>query len=148
LEVIFNQLVFLHALRTRVNTASTNVDTKKKTKKESQMTARDPSVAAPNIAITSAKPSSNSNSSSNASSPGSSTIVAYGASSVSSSNAKKANGEAATPKQASIQAGSISNLVTVDAANLNSFLELTAGKTPVNRFKNFSLTAGYSNGCD
>jgi hypothetical protein len=30
-------------------------------------------------------------------------------------------------KQASIQAGSINNLVTVDAANLDSFSDVTAG---------------------
>ena|ERR1700744_5294559 len=115
MEIIFNQLIFLHALRTRVNTASATLDKKKAMPKINSGKAKGQA----------AVPSTGSdNSQDSALISGTATPVASQASSGAS---KEAGDDLDALKQASIQAGSISNLIAVDASNMDPFLEITGG---------------------
>jgi hypothetical protein len=127
LEVIFNQLVFLHALRTRVSTATTDLE--KNAKKPDAISAPAPTQEALPVpaAHTEVSPAETDTTSpaNTLQSPSSSNIAA---SVVPGSSVKgEANKGVAAARKASVQAGGISNLITVDAENLVAFLELTAG---------------------
>jgi hypothetical protein len=125
LEVIFNQLVFLHALRTRVNTASAGLDGKKR---RSEKGAKAQENTAPKATAAASTESSNgATSASGSSSQGPSTAVASQASSTTLPKPKKDDTKAKDSKRDSTQAGSISNLIMVDANNLEAFLEPSPG---------------------
>jgi hypothetical protein len=155
LECIFNQLVFNHALRTRVNTASADLEKKKKTTrgKNEGMTEPLAQPASSNVSppIETADTSEEGESSTTielakvavpASSPSGTTSVSTSTSTPTAQVDKKPEtgagaGDGALSKQASAQAGSISNLVTVNALNLTSLLDGTAFTSPIKGFAAF-----------
>lgn len=130
----------MHAMRTRVNTASASLDSEKDKKGKEKKTEELPvntadAIPAPPTAADVPAPAGATNRKEDSSGPsaGTSTTVVSRESSVSPVDggkdgkvAAKKDGDAGTAKQASAQAGSISNLITVDANNLDAFLEITA----------------------
>ena len=107
-QVIFNQLIFNHALRTRLNTASTNLEKVEPT--PAQGDAEDPQISGTDPEE------------SGSSSRLDITAVASSQAASGTATPKKSDGTTGASKQASIQAGSISNLITVDANNLGFIL--------------------------
>jgi hypothetical protein len=179
LEVIFNQLVFIHALRTRVNTAtvldpkSSKVPPGKDEKKQKGLgsqSAKEPAVPVQTPGVVSGDPVvtvdppsgeapipvaevtsttgyaseagpgssisaststavSNSKNDHDTSSPTASTSTAtLSAKKDKDASSETKKKEETTVKQISTQAGSLSNLITVDSNHLQSFLEITARK--------------------
>lgn len=124
-------------MRTRVNTASASLDSEKDKKGKEKKTEELPvntadAIPAPLTAADVPAPAGATNGTEDSSGPsaGPSTTVVSRESSVSpvdgGKDAAKKVTDAGTAKQASAQAGSISNLITVDANNLDAFLEITA----------------------
>jgi hypothetical protein len=127
MQALFNQLIFIHVLRTRLNTATPDLDRKKGEKvkirnpvpQESSPTHVAPPFIQGDVTPVEVE---------------SVAVVETASSSVSSTAVSSRQAEAVdtnktVAKRASVQAGSINNLLTVDAENLQEFLELDVRKS-------------------
>src|ERR1700761_1607875 len=110
LDVVFSQLIFDHALRVRVNTASAGLDKKKGGKDNEKGKGKDDKKKDD-------APRTNGSTANGSQSASSSTTIAP--SEADSTKVKKdSKAEASKPLSPSNQAGSISNLLTVDVRNI------------------------------